>query len=176
MVDRLETHLRASEVRDAILWPVLGHCLGFDLDRSIGTREHPVGIENRPLAPSGRFVMLGSSLCHWPKDPKGQDRISVDDDTNGNGRADVVKHFHSDLNPASGMTLREDGVIVDQRTNSVLPLDHCDFVALVVEVDDVHERANQEQASSTAFLQVGGIRWIWQLGAIEAVPLVTNHK
>ena len=40
-----------------------------------------------------------------PKGPKGKDRISIYEDTDGDGRADVVKDFVADLNLASGMAL-----------------------------------------------------------------------
>ena len=49
-----------------------------------------------------------------PKGPKGQDRISIYQDTNGDGRADKVKHFLDDLNLASGMALGHGGVFVAQ--------------------------------------------------------------
>ena len=49
-----------------------------------------------------------------PKGPKGNDRISIYEDTNGDGRADTVKHFLSDLNLASGMALGYGGVYVVQ--------------------------------------------------------------
>ena len=49
-----------------------------------------------------------------PKGPKGQDRISIYDDTDGDGHADVVRHFVSDLNLASGMALGHAGVFVVQ--------------------------------------------------------------
>ncbi|MFT5323734.1 MAG: putative membrane-bound dehydrogenase-like protein [Planctomycetaceae bacterium] len=49
-----------------------------------------------------------------PKGPKGNDRISIYEDTNGDGRADVVKHFLSDLNLASGMAIGHGGVFVVQ--------------------------------------------------------------
>lgn len=49
-----------------------------------------------------------------PDGPKGQDRISICEDTNGDGRADVVKHFITDLNLASGMALGYGGVFVVQ--------------------------------------------------------------
>lgn len=49
-----------------------------------------------------------------PKGPKGNDRISIYEDTDGDGRADVVKHFLSDLNLASGMALGYGGVFVVQ--------------------------------------------------------------
>lgn len=38
-----------------------------------------------------------------PNGPKGNDRISIYEDTNGDGRADTVKEFLSDLNLASAM-------------------------------------------------------------------------
>jgi putative membrane-bound dehydrogenase-like protein len=49
-----------------------------------------------------------------PKGPKGNDRISIYEDTNGDGLADRVKHFLSDLNLASGMALGHGGVFVVQ--------------------------------------------------------------
>lgn len=49
-----------------------------------------------------------------PKGPKGQDRISIYEDTDGDGRATLVKHFISDLNLASGMALGYGGVFVVQ--------------------------------------------------------------
>ncbi|MBC8291306.1 MAG: c-type cytochrome, partial [Planctomycetes bacterium] len=49
-----------------------------------------------------------------PKGPKGHDRISIYEDTNGDGRSDSVKHFISDLNLASGMALGHGGVFVVQ--------------------------------------------------------------
>jgi putative membrane-bound dehydrogenase-like protein len=49
-----------------------------------------------------------------PKGPKGQDRISIYQDTDGDGRAERVKDFLSDLNLASGMALGYDGVFVVQ--------------------------------------------------------------
>ena len=38
-----------------------------------------------------------------PHGPKGQDRISIYEDSDGDGLADVVKNFLTDLNLASGM-------------------------------------------------------------------------
>jgi putative heme-binding domain-containing protein len=49
-----------------------------------------------------------------PKGPHGQDRISIYDDTDGDGRSDSVKHFIMDLNLGSGMALGYDGVFVAQ--------------------------------------------------------------
>lgn len=49
-----------------------------------------------------------------PKGPKGNDRISIYEDTNGDGRADTVKHFLSNLNLASGMAVGYGGVYVAQ--------------------------------------------------------------
>jgi len=49
-----------------------------------------------------------------PKGPKGKDRISIYEDTNGDGQADKVKHFVSDLNLASGMALGHGGVFIAQ--------------------------------------------------------------
>ncbi len=49
-----------------------------------------------------------------PNGPKGQDRISIYEDTDGDGQVDVVKDFVNDLNLASGMALGYDGVFVVQ--------------------------------------------------------------
>lgn len=49
-----------------------------------------------------------------PKGPKGNDRISIYEDTNGDGHVDKVKHFLDDLNLASGMALGHGGVFVAQ--------------------------------------------------------------
>ncbi len=49
-----------------------------------------------------------------PKGPKGKDRISVYADSDGDGRAELVKHFIADLNLASGMALGHGGVFVVQ--------------------------------------------------------------
>ncbi|HLJ11711.1 MAG TPA: PVC-type heme-binding CxxCH protein [Planctomycetaceae bacterium] len=49
-----------------------------------------------------------------PRGPKGQDRISIYEDTDGDGRADLVKDFVTDLNLASGMALGYGGVFVAQ--------------------------------------------------------------
>ncbi|MFN0050872.1 MAG: PVC-type heme-binding CxxCH protein [Planctomycetales bacterium] len=49
-----------------------------------------------------------------PLGPKGEDRISVYEDVDGDGRVDSVKHFLSDLNLASGMALGFGGVFVVQ--------------------------------------------------------------
>ncbi|MBI3861761.1 MAG: dehydrogenase, partial [Planctomycetia bacterium] len=49
-----------------------------------------------------------------PGGPKGEDRISIYEDTDGDGRADIVKDFVSDLNLASGMALGYGGVFVVQ--------------------------------------------------------------
>jgi len=49
-----------------------------------------------------------------PYGPKGKDRISIYEDTDGDGRADVVKDFVADLNLASGMALGYGGVFVVQ--------------------------------------------------------------
>ena len=49
-----------------------------------------------------------------PKGPKGKDRISIYEDTDGDGRCDTVKHFLDDLNLASGMALGYGGVFVVQ--------------------------------------------------------------
>jgi len=49
-----------------------------------------------------------------PYGPKGKDRISIYEDTSGDGRADVVRDFVADLNLASGMALGYGGVFVAQ--------------------------------------------------------------
>ena len=49
-----------------------------------------------------------------PNGPKGQDRISIYEDTDGDGRANVVRDFVTDLNLASGMALGYGGVFVVQ--------------------------------------------------------------
>jgi putative membrane-bound dehydrogenase-like protein len=49
-----------------------------------------------------------------PKGPKGNDRISIYEDTDGDGRSDTVKDFLSELNLASGMALGYGGVFVVQ--------------------------------------------------------------
>jgi putative membrane-bound dehydrogenase-like protein len=49
-----------------------------------------------------------------PKGPKGQDRISIYEDRDGDGHAERVKPFISDLNLASGMALGHGGVFVVQ--------------------------------------------------------------
>ena len=49
-----------------------------------------------------------------PHGPTGDDRISIYEDTNGDGRADTVKHFLTNLNLASGMALGYGGVFVAQ--------------------------------------------------------------
>src|SRR5205823_12882704 len=45
-----------------------------------------------------------------PKGPKGADRISIYEDTDGSGHFKLVRHFVTDLNLASGMALGYDGV------------------------------------------------------------------
>jgi len=49
-----------------------------------------------------------------PKGPKGRDRITILEDTDGDGVADRSKDFLNDLNLASGMALGYDGVYVTQ--------------------------------------------------------------
>jgi putative membrane-bound dehydrogenase-like protein len=49
-----------------------------------------------------------------PKGPKGHDRISIFEDSNGDGRVELIRHFISDLNLASGMALGYGGVFVAQ--------------------------------------------------------------
>jgi len=59
-----------------------------------------------------------------PKGPQGNDRISIYEDTDGDGRADAVKHFLSDLNLASGMALGYGGVFVVQSPYLLFYADH----------------------------------------------------
>ena len=49
-----------------------------------------------------------------PQGPKGHDRISIYEDADGDGRVELVRHFLSDLNLASGMALGHGGVFVAQ--------------------------------------------------------------
>jgi putative membrane-bound dehydrogenase-like protein len=49
-----------------------------------------------------------------PEGPQGKDRISIYEDRDGDGRPEVVKHFLSNLNLASGMALGYEGVFVVQ--------------------------------------------------------------
>lgn len=49
-----------------------------------------------------------------PRGPEGDDRITILEDTDSDGRADHAKDFVSDLNLASGMALGYDGVFVVQ--------------------------------------------------------------
>src|SRR5580698_3594499 len=49
-----------------------------------------------------------------PGGPKGKDRISIYEYTDGDGRSDVVRDFVTDLNLASGMALGYGGVFVAQ--------------------------------------------------------------
>ncbi|HET6883378.1 MAG TPA: hypothetical protein VFI31_24725, partial [Pirellulales bacterium] len=49
-----------------------------------------------------------------PRGPKGNDRITILEDVDGDGRADRAKEFLSGLNLASGMALGYDGVFVTQ--------------------------------------------------------------
>ncbi len=49
-----------------------------------------------------------------PRGPKGADRITICEDTNGDGRMDTFKDFVSGLNLCSGMTLGYGGVFVAQ--------------------------------------------------------------
>lgn len=86
-----------------------------------------------------------------PKGPKGHDRISIYEDTNGDGRADVVKHFLSDLNLASGMALGHGGVFVAQppyllyyadRDQNDLPDGDPEVLLTGFGMDDAHAFAN----------------------------------
>ena len=49
-----------------------------------------------------------------PRGPKGADRITICEDTDGDGRADMFKDFLTDLNLCSGMALGHGGVFVAQ--------------------------------------------------------------
>ena len=49
-----------------------------------------------------------------PRGPTGDDRITIVEDTDGDGRADLAKQFLTGLNLASGMALGYDGVFVAQ--------------------------------------------------------------
>jgi putative heme-binding domain-containing protein len=49
-----------------------------------------------------------------PHGPKGNDRITILEDTDGDGRADLAKDFLGGLNLAAGMALGYDGVFVTQ--------------------------------------------------------------
>lgn len=49
-----------------------------------------------------------------PQGPRGEDRISIYEDADGDGRMETVKVFLGDLNLASGMALGYDGVFVVQ--------------------------------------------------------------
>jgi putative membrane-bound dehydrogenase-like protein len=86
-----------------------------------------------------------------PKGPKGNDRISIYEDTDGDGRADVVKHFLSDLNLASGMALGHGGVFVVQspyllfyadRNQDDLPDGDPEVLLTGFGMDDAHAFAN----------------------------------
>lgn len=86
-----------------------------------------------------------------PKGPKGNDRISVYEDTTGDGLADKVKHFLSDLNLASGMALGYDGVFVVQspyllfyadRNHDDVPDGDPEVLLTGFGMDDAHAFAN----------------------------------
>src|SRR2546423_13067459 len=49
-----------------------------------------------------------------PRGPKGADRITICEETDGDGKADRFKDFLSDLNLCSGMALGHGGVFVMQ--------------------------------------------------------------
>lgn len=49
-----------------------------------------------------------------PRGPKGADRVTVGEDTDGDGRADTFKDFVTGLNLASGMALGHGGVFIAQ--------------------------------------------------------------
>ena len=63
-----------------------------------------------------------------------------------------------------------------RRSISLTTFGHRDFVADFVKAHFIHERANQEEAASAAFSQIGRISRVAQLGGIEAMPLIANHK
>lgn len=74
---------------------------------------HPVGL--KPVAVDQYLRTKYDKLPEPPPGgPKGKDQISIYEDTDGDGRADVVKDFLTDLNLASGMVLGYGGVFVAQ--------------------------------------------------------------
>ena len=74
---------------------------------------HPVGL--KPVAVDQYLRTKYDRLPEPPPGgPKGKDQISIYEDTNGDGRADVVTDFLTDLNLASGMALGYGGVFVTQ--------------------------------------------------------------
>ena len=67
-------------------------------------RQYPNPIGLKPVAVDQYLRTKYDRLPEPPPNgPKGQDRISIYEDTDGDGRADVVRDFLSDLNLASGM-------------------------------------------------------------------------
>jgi putative membrane-bound dehydrogenase-like protein len=74
---------------------------------------HPVGL--KPVAVDQYLRTKYDRLPEPPPGgPKGKDQISIYEDTDGDGRTDVVKEFLTDLNLASGMALGYGGVFVAQ--------------------------------------------------------------
>ena len=86
-----------------------------------------------------------------PNGPKGHDWISIYEDNNGDGQADSVKHFVSDLNLASGMALGYGGVFVIQspyllfypnRNQDDVPDGDPEVLLIGFGMDDAHAFAN----------------------------------
>ena len=78
-------------------------------------RQYPNPVGLKPVAVDQYLRTKYDRLPEPPPDgPKGKDRISIYEDTDGDGRADVVKDFVTDLNLASGMALGYGGVFVAQ--------------------------------------------------------------
>ncbi|MGD9723188.1 MAG: PVC-type heme-binding CxxCH protein [Pirellulales bacterium] len=86
-----------------------------------------------------------------PRGPKGADRISILEDTNGDGRADRAHDFVSDLNLASGLAFGHGGVFVLQvpyllfyadRNGDDLPDGDPEVLLTGFGMDDAHSVAN----------------------------------
>ena len=78
-------------------------------------RQYPLPVGLKPVAVDQYLRTKYDRLPEPPPSgPKGQDRIAIYEDTDGDGRADVVKDFLTDLNLASGMAIGYGGVFVAQ--------------------------------------------------------------
>ena len=78
-------------------------------------RQYPNPIGIKPIAVDQYLRTKYDRLPEPPPNgPKGKDRISIYEDTDGDGRADIVRDFLTDLNLASGMALGFGGVFVVQ--------------------------------------------------------------
>ncbi len=86
-----------------------------------------------------------------PHGPKGADRITILEDTDGDGRADRAKDFLSDLNLASGLAFGHDGVFVLQvpyllfyadRNRDDVPDGDPDVLLTGFGMEDAHSVAN----------------------------------